>query len=106
MSWLTGRPDIVRLVQIRLERSPQRLYAEVNRVLTRGSTVVAGGGMLADVNAIPSVDPMEMLRALSSATAGQVTADDFVPVAVARVFELLLEVRMTPSVSPSLCGRC
>ena len=52
-----------------------------------------GRGGAGDGAAVPSVDPVEALRVITAATGGAVTHDDFVPVAVARVFELLFEVR-------------
>jgi hypothetical protein len=40
---------------------------------------------------------MEAVRAFCAATDGRVTPDDLLPVAVARVFELLLAVSGTPA---------
>ena len=38
--WLMSHPNVVRMVQVRLERSPQRLYDDVSRFLRRGAVVV------------------------------------------------------------------
>ena len=38
------------------------------------------------------MDPMDAIMAFCSATGNKVAVDDFLPVAVARVFELLLSV--------------
>lgn len=82
--WLRQRPRLVRLVQIHLERAPTRLYKEVHSA-TSGSS---GTGSFSGLN----VDPMEMLSALSSATAGAIAPTDFIPLSVGRVVEPLLEV--------------
>jgi hypothetical protein len=85
VAWLQSRPRLVRAVMLQLERSPTRLYREVQRM---GRTAAGSSDGFDGL----STDPFELLKELETVTERCLTSDDFLPLTVGRVIEPLMEV--------------
>jgi hypothetical protein len=95
VAWLQSRPRLVRAVMLQFERSPTRLYKEVQRMGRPTAGPSEGFEGL-------STDPFELLKELEVVTERGLTPDDFLPLTVGRVIEPLMEVvsLVKPTVVP------
>lgn len=82
------------MVQIQLERSPARLHREVQ---ARAQAQTNAAQSLHAAQSELSVDPIELMTALEEATKGGIQRNDFLPLAVGRPVEPLLEVDVSSS---------